>query len=310
MDNADSGRAKRRGMGWKITALLLTYLLLASIANIAWRLLHLPPQMQHGVLDPGLMLLSGLILLASILIASALTLHWFEHRPLASVGVPFSGPWLQQTCIGLLVGSIPPVLFFLAACKLGDAHLARAPLDLHHVFTRTLPALGSILLLAFHEELLFRGYLMQLISQKAGRALAAIITGILFGLVHSANSAANPQGLLFTAIGGVLLAWLIMRNGSLWMAGGYHAGWNATAALALGLSVSGTTTPGSWITTTLSGPRWITGGPYGFESSIITGLVEPVVLGSLVWLAPRLPSHPQLRRYFQKQSANGMPGES
>ena len=42
MDNADSGRAKRRGMGLKITALLLTYLLLASIANIAWRLLHLP----------------------------------------------------------------------------------------------------------------------------------------------------------------------------------------------------------------------------------------------------------------------------
>ena len=208
------------------------------------------PQMQHGLLDPGLMLLSGLILLASILIASAFTLYWFEHRPLASLGVPLSGPWLQQTCIGLLVGSIPPVLFFLAACKLGDAHLARAPLDLHHVFTRTLPALGSILLLAFHEELLFRGYLMQLISQKAGRALAALITGILFGLVHSANSAANPQGLLFTAIGGVLLAWLIMRNGSLWMAGGYHAGWNATAALALGLSVSGTTTPGSWITTT------------------------------------------------------------
>ncbi len=92
---------------------------------------------------------------------------------------------------------------------------------------------------------------MQLISQKVGRAVAALITGILFGLVHSANSAANPQGLLFTAIGGVLLAWLIMRNGSLWMAGGYHAGWNATASLALGLSVSGTTTPGSWISTTL-----------------------------------------------------------
>ena len=221
-----------------------------------------------------------------------------------------SGQWLQQIGIGLLVGSIPPTLFFLAACELGDAHLARTALDVHHVFTLTLPALGSILLLSLHEELVFRGYLMQLISQKAGRAVAALITGILFGLVHSANSAANPQGLLFTAIGGVLLAWLIMRNGSLWMAGGYHAGWNATASLALGLSVSGTTTPGSWITTTLSGPRWISGGPYGFEGSIIAGLVEPVVLGSLVWLAPRLPSHPELRSYFQKQSANGMPGES
>ncbi len=158
MDKANSGHARRRGMGWKITVLLLTYLLLASIANIGWRLLRLPPQMQHGVLDPGLMLLSGLILLASILIASAFTLHRFEDRPLSSVGVPLSGQWLQQIGIGLLVGSIPPTLFFLAACELGDAHLARTALDVHHVFTLTLPALGSILLLSLHEELVFRGY--------------------------------------------------------------------------------------------------------------------------------------------------------
>jgi hypothetical protein len=158
-------------------------------------------------------------------------------------------------------------------------------------------------LLAYHEELLFRGYLMQVISQRAGRWAAALITGALFGLVHGANSAANPQGLIFTAIGGILLAWLVMRNGSLWMAGGYHAGWNATASLVLGLNVSGTTTPGSWIVTALSGPRWITGGSYGFESSAITGLLEPVVLGLLVWAAPRLPSHPQLRRFYERQAA-------
>ena len=142
---------------------------------------------------------------------------------------------------------------------------------------------------------------MQVISQKTGRMIAALITGALFGLAHGGNSAANPQGLFFTAIGGVLLAWLVMRNGSLWMAGGYHAGWNATAALVLGLNVSGTVMPGSWITTTLSGPRWINGGSYGFESSIIAGFLEPVVLGTLVWMAPRLPSHPQLRRFFERQ---------
>lgn len=308
MDNSGPGRVKKRGIGLKIITLFVTYLVLAAFANVAWRLLHFPPQMQHGVLDPGLMLLSGVILLACILAASVFTLRLFEDRPLSSVGIPLSSPWLRETCIGLLVGSVPPVLFFLAAWKLGNAQVSRVPLDLHHVFTQTLPALGSILLLALHEELVFRGYVMQLISQKAGHMVAALITGVLFGLVHSANSAANPQGLIFTAIGGVLLALLVMRNGPLWMASGYHAGWNATAALVLGLTVSGTTTPGSWITTTLSGPRWISGGPYGFESSLITGLAEPVVLGVLVWLAPRLPSHPQLRRFFEKQSATEMPG--
>ncbi len=302
-DRVDLHGVKSHRVGWKITSLLLIYLLLAAFFNIAWRfLLHLPPQMQHGILNPGLMLLSGILLLACILAASAWTVHFFDHRSLGTVGVPLSPPWLRQTLIGLLVGSIPPILFFLAAYKLGNAQIARLPLDLHHVLTQSVPALAATLLLAFHEEILYRGYLLQLISQKTSRMVAALITGALFGLVHGGNSAANPQGLLFTAIGGVLLAWLVMRNGSLWMAGGYHAGWNATASLVLGLNVSGTIMPGSWITTTLTGPRWSSGGSYGFESSIITGLAEPFILGALVWIAPQLPSHPQLRGFFEKQA--------
>jgi membrane protease YdiL (CAAX protease family) len=289
---------KRRGAGWKIASLLSIYLLLAIFSTVAWQLLHIPPQMQHGILNPVLMLLSGMILLGAILAASAWTVHFFDHRPLSTVGVPLSRPWVRQTLIGLLAGTITPLMFYVAAYKLGNAQVKHVPLNLHHVLTQTLPALGSILLLAFHEELLYRGYLLQLISQKAGRMVAAVLTGALFGLSHGGNPAANPQGLFFTAIGGVLLASLVMRNGSLWMAGGYHAGWNATAALVLGLNVSGTIMPGSWIATTLTGPRWISGGSYGFESSAITGLIEPAVLGTLVWIAPRLPSHFELRRYF------------
>ena len=100
-----SGRVKKRGIGLKIITLFVTYLVLAAFANVAWRLLHFPPQMQHGVLDPGLMLLSGVILLACILAASVFTLRLFEDRPLSSVGIPLSSPWLRETCIGLLVGS-------------------------------------------------------------------------------------------------------------------------------------------------------------------------------------------------------------
>lgn len=109
---------KRRGLGWNIASLLLIYLSLAAIFSVAWRLLHLPPQMRQGVLNPVLMLLSGIILVACILTASALTFHFFEDRPLATIGIPLSRSSLQQGLIGLSVGSIPPVLFFLAVRSL------------------------------------------------------------------------------------------------------------------------------------------------------------------------------------------------
>src|SRR5689334_8285840 len=137
-DVPDLVRAKPPGLARKIASLLLIYLLIALGSNIAWRLLRLPPQMRYAILNPPLMLLSGVILLASILIASAWTVRSLDHRPLSTVGIPLSGPWLLQTLIGLLVGSIPPVIFFLAAYKLGSAHIERVPLDLHHVLTQTL----------------------------------------------------------------------------------------------------------------------------------------------------------------------------
>ena len=77
IDRVNAPGVKPRGVGWKIASLLLIYLLLAAFFNIAWRfLLHLPPQMQHGILNPGLMLLTGVILLGSILAASAWTAHF------------------------------------------------------------------------------------------------------------------------------------------------------------------------------------------------------------------------------------------
>jgi uncharacterized protein len=299
-DRGDRLEVRRYGVGWKIASLLLSYLLLAVLFNVAWHLLRIPPQMQRGVLNPGLMLLSGLILLGTILVASGWTVHFFEHRALSTVGIPLSRPLVRQILIGLMAGSITPLLVFAAAHGLGIARVERVPLDLQHILTQTLPAAASILLLALHEELLYRGYLLQVVSQKFGPMVAAMVTGVLFGLAHGANSAANPQGLFFTAFSGVLLGWLVMRNGSLWMACGYHTGWNATASLVLGLNVSGTIMPGSWIATTLTGPRWISGGSYGFEGSLVAGVIEPAVLGTLVYLAPMLPSHPKLRRYFDK----------
>jgi len=73
--------------------------------------------------------------------------HFFENGSLATVGIPLSSPSLQQVLVGLAMGSIPPVLFFLVAHALGDAQVASTGLDFRRFLVQTLPALASMLLL-------------------------------------------------------------------------------------------------------------------------------------------------------------------
>ena len=77
-----------------------------------------------------------------------------------------------------------------------------------------------------------------------------------------------------------------------------HAGWNLAASELLGMRDSGVTAPGSLFTTTLSGPKWLAGGAYGFESSVLTGLAETTLLGALIVYASRLPGVAVARPYF------------
>jgi membrane protease YdiL (CAAX protease family) len=128
----------------------------------------------------------------------------------------------------------------------------------------------AVLLLSTWEEIALRGYPLQLLSEAWGPAWAATATGLAFGLLHAGNPGANPLGLLLTATGGVLLAWLVIRTGSLWLACGYHGGWNLTAAVVLGLRDSGVQHGGSLLRTELSGPAWLTGGDW-LQASLLTG---------------------------------------
>jgi hypothetical protein len=116
------------------------------------------------------------------------------------------------------------------------------------------------------------------------------------------NPGANPAGLILTGLNGVLLAFLVIRTGSLWLACGYHAGWNVTASIFFGMRDSGLVHSGALAVTTLRGPEFLTGGDYGFEASWLTGGVEALVLAVLLVVGPRLvggPESEEAREYYR-----------
>jgi membrane protease YdiL (CAAX protease family) len=241
---------------------------------------------------------------------TALFLHFVEKRPLSTVGLPLTGPWARGILVGLLFGAAPATLFVGVLAASGHASLALAHPSARDLLTLWLPTVVGLALASSMEELLLRGYGLQLLAEGGGRWFAALFTGALFGALHAGNPGANVLGVLNTAALAVLLAGLVLRTGSLWIAFGYHSGWNLVAAPFFGLRLSGLDIPTALVSTRLQGSDSLTGGAYGFEGSVSIGFIELVVLATAVALAPRLPGHPQLRRYFGAPVRDDTPPEA
>ena len=83
------------------------------------------------------------------------------------------------------------------------------------------------------EELFFRGFLFPALWRRMGWVAAAVVSGVVFGLVHAGGTPVVFLAPL--AVLGFLLCWLYRRTGSLLPGMGVHAFNNA---LALGVTLS------------------------------------------------------------------------
>jgi hypothetical protein len=284
--------------GWRLGAFLLVLTLLALVAAGLFVILHVPPQRSHGVLQPLPLLGTGAVVVAIILGATVGCLRRFERRTLATVGLPSGKAASAGIVAGLLLGAIVPLIVCGVLWVAGRAVVEAGQLSPADLLEATLPMAVATVLLSSWEEIAFRGYPLQLLSELGGPWVGAGITGVAFGLAHSGNPGANLLGFVNTALNGVLLGWIVIKSGSLWLACGYHAGWNLAASTLLGMRDSGMVTPGSLFSTFLTGPTWLSGGAYGFEASILTGLTETLLLSLVLAYSSHLPSVPVARPYF------------
>ena len=285
--------------GWRLSLFIVLVAVAGGLIGIIRRLTGLRREIVDGVVQPFPELLIGILIILSVLGILALLFRWFEKRPLSTIGLPLSKPWLRGISSGFVIGGLNIVIYVLILLISGNAQISLSGIAIFNLLENTLPLFIALLALSGWEELAMRGYSLQIFAEAWGPLPASIITGVIFGLLHAENPGANILGLLFTATGGILLAGLVIRTGSLWIAWGYHAGWNITAALLFGLRVSGMDHPGAILQTQIVGRDWLTGGDYGFEGSLIIGFIEFIVLSVTVALAGRLPGHPNLVRYFK-----------
>lgn len=275
--------------GWRIVAMIALLAIVGVAVNVGWKALGLPGQKTGG---PWMFLLFASLIAALSFASMLLLLRVFEKRGPDAIRMPFTSSAWGETAAGTLLGAVPICLLTGLALTAGYGTVGPGNLGLADVLPTLLPMMGAGVLLAAWEEFTLRGYLLRQLSIGINPTAAVVITGVLFGLMHSGNPGANWQGLLYTAIGGILMALLVIRSGSLWLVIGYHFGWNAAAYSLFGLELSGMEGDKSIFASTITGADWLTGGSYGFEASLPAVVFEVLVLSIALRLIKQKGSEP------------------
>ncbi len=131
-----------------------------------------------------------------------------------------------------------------------------------------LPEVGSLIIVAFIEELLFRGYLLNNLMQSLNKWLALFITAVIFALAHIDNPDATILPVLNVFVAGILLGINYIYTKNLWFSISFHFAWNVFQGSVLGYDVSGIELA-SLLQQNIDGPALLTGGTFGFEGSVI-----------------------------------------
>lgn len=138
--------------------------------------------------------------------------------------------------------------------------------------------LGLMIIIAFAEELVFRGYILANLLQSYQKWIALAASAVLFAAMHGANPGINALALINLLLGGFLLGINYLYTRSLWFCVALHFAWNFVQGPVLGYAVSGIGLK-SILETDFTGDKLFTGGSFGFEGSIVaSGLTLMAVL--------------------------------
>ncbi len=195
-----------------------------------------------------------------------LFLHW-ERRPWSTVGLDRRAGWMAELAAGIGLGAA--LMAAITALEIGTGW---------YRFDGTVPAVAAVrdlgfglvvyAAVAFGEELVTRGYVLQRLAEGWGRGWATVLSSLIFGLLHIGNPGSGPIPILGIFMAGLMLAQAYWSSGRLWLPIGLHWAWNYFQGPVFGFPVSGTGASGL-LRLVPVGPEPLTGGSFGPEASLI-----------------------------------------
>jgi membrane protease YdiL (CAAX protease family) len=253
--------------GWKLAAYVGFFLIILTATGLAVSMVV----SRRGASDlvqsqVGLLALNGITLFVPAVGAMWLTARFMDHRPLRAFGIGFVPRWQHHFLFGIAVAA-GMLLVLIGGCY------AFGYVSMHWTGRQVSPGVllatcSALLLAALNEELVFRGFPLQLLIEGIGEWPGMIAMSALFGALHLNNPNASFLGIVNTILAGILMSLAYVRTRSLWMPYAIHAGWNLGLGFVFGFPLSGIDIPSLWTTGT-AGSETILGGDYGPEGGLL-----------------------------------------
>ena len=293
--------------GWRA----LLFLVLSPFAFIL--LAPFLPASEIGAAGIGVnfpTIISYVVQVAWLILASWVCLKYLEKMRLASLGCAFFRGWWREMWLGFVIAAV-----MMAAVVVLQAVGSGTRLMLNPLFWKTADGVRSLdfiglkmiaqdfvlslllfALAAAFEELLFRGYPFQtLLRGGVPAAVPIILLSVFFGVVHLGNPSSTMFSTVNTMLAGVWLAVAYLKTRSLWFPTALHLGWNWMMGAFFGIPVSGLKLVRYPIYLAANdGPVWLTGGSYGCEGGVAATVVL-VIATLVIWQAKWLQVAPEMQ---------------
>lgn len=223
-------------------------------------------------------LLSLLITLFSFAFISLLIffrVKVIEKRSLSSIGFNKNN-WLKKYSLGFLIGLVMMSIIVLILLLFGYITVEKNPIQPVGV-----SAISSVLVILFGwiiqgatEEIVTRGWLLNVLSSKYNIGFGLLISSTLFGLMHLTNPNVNYIAVINIIFVGLFYGLYVIKTNDLWSVCGMHSAWNFAQGNIFGFEVSGLDiSVGTLIDLNLVENDFITGGVFGPEASIVATFV-------------------------------------
>lgn len=285
-----SPKEPRLRAGWRLLLQIILWFAFTACLGIPVFLLSQSPTITA--------LLNSIVNLFAVTLSVALARRFLDRRSFVSLGLAGERHTVPDILAGIAITCAMMGWIYLTMRALGWIQAesfvwqAQPTGSGPSILANTLLWGLIFTMVGWQEELLCRGYHLQTIAGGTNLTWGAILSSLIFGVLHLGNPGATWQSTLGICLAGLFLAYGYLRTGRLWLPVGLHIGWNFFEGVVFGFPVSGLETY-RLMQTTVNGPALWTGGAFGPEGGLL--ILPAMAIGSfLIYLYTRRRSRPSL----------------